>query len=136
MYNIIFVGNYVDDDGCVIEIGFSFKVIFYNCISFGNDVNDGSDGIIDVVGDIDIFNCYFEYGEDCMLVGGDFFVNMFFIVDDFEDVVFEDFIFDVVNDMFIVEGNFVLSKILLLVNLGDNGYVINLEKDLVGNVCF
>ncbi|WP_160213938.1 SdrD B-like domain-containing protein, partial [Phaeodactylibacter xiamenensis] len=133
VYNTTFAGNYADDDGCVIETGSSSKATLYNCISFGNDANDGSDGIIDAAGDIDIFNCYFEHGEDRMSVDGDLSVNTLFTADDFEDAAFEDFTFDAVNDTPTAEGNFALSKISPLVNLGDNGYATNLEKDLAGN---
>ncbi|WP_282777249.1 HYR domain-containing protein, partial [Phaeodactylibacter xiamenensis] len=133
VYNTTFAGNYADDDGCVIETGSSSKATLYNCISFGNDANDGSDGIIDAAGDIDIFNCYFEHGEDRMSVGGDLSVNTLFTADDFEDAAFEDFTFDAVDDTPTAEGNFALSKISPLVNLGDNGYATNLEKDLAGN---
>ncbi|WP_170254810.1 SdrD B-like domain-containing protein, partial [Phaeodactylibacter luteus] len=133
VYNTTFAGNYADDDGCVIETGSSSKATLYNCISFGNDANDGSDGIIEAAGDIDIFNCYFEHGEDRMSVDGDLSVNTLFTADDFEDAAFEDFTFDAVNDTPTAEGNFALSKISPLVNLGDNGYATNLEKDLGGN---
>ncbi|MCR9098370.1 MAG: HYR domain-containing protein, partial [bacterium] len=133
VYNTTFAGNYADDDGCVVEVGSSSKATLYNCISFGNDADDGSDGIIDGTGDVDIFNCYFEYGEDRIDVGN-LSVNTLYTVDDLGGAAFEDFTFDAVDDTPTAEGNFVLSESSPLIDLGDNTFAANLEKDLAGTI--